>query len=375
MGAMRSRISAPLTASTGPVLAAATAVLLAATLLVVAGPAQARPTLPAPIGQDPIVPGQGYTGDFPDPHVIRIGKRYVAYSTTSYGLNLPVVYSTDLVRWQVPPATAATPASDALPRTPAWSAGKELSDGRFRATSWAPAVAKIGSRFVLAYATQVAGRPGRMMCISLASATSAYGPFVDSSAGPLICPPQGAIDPQIFKAPSGRHWLLWKLDRYPARIYVSRMNKTATGLAKKPKTTFLAKVKQSWEGSIVENPSMIRFKKKYYLFYSANSYASTRYAVGYMICKKWTGPCKRPRKKPLLRTKGSIAGPGGAAAFKDARGRLRLAYHAWTRDRVGYPSDDSCLQTDAGCGQRRLRIATLKVKPHTKGRLQVKRWY
>ncbi len=355
-----------------PSIAIVTAVLLAASLLVAAGPVQARPN---PIGQDPIVPGQGYTGDFPDPHVIRLGSRYVGYSTTSYGLNVPVVYSTDLVHWQVPPATPATPAGDALPRTPAWSAGKELPDGRYRATSWAPAVAKVKGRFVLAYATQVAGRPGKMMCISLASSTSAYGPFVDYSTGPLICPPQGAIDPQIYKAPNGRPWLVWKLDRHPARIYISKMNKRASGLAPKPKTTFLAKIKQSWEGSIIENPSMIRFKKRYYLFYSANSYASTRYATGYLICQHWTGPCKRPRKKPLLRTRGSVAGPGGASAFKDTRGRLRLAYHAWTPGRVGYPSSDSCLTTTAGCGQRRLRIATLKVKPHTQGRLKVARWY
>jgi hypothetical protein len=140
-------------------------------------------------------------------------------------------------------------------------------------------------------------------------------------------------------------------------------------LANKP-AHFLAKVKQSWEGSIIENPAMIRYKKRYYLFYSANSYASTRYAIGYLICKSWKGDCKRPRKKPLLRTGGAIAGPGGPAPFVDRRGRLRLGYHAWNASQVGYAdAGDPCAAVPGSCGQRRLYVARLGVKPN--GRLRV----
>ena len=46
-------------------------------VLSVDGPAGARST---PIGQDSIVAGQPYTGDFPDPWILRTGKRYHAYS-------------------------------------------------------------------------------------------------------------------------------------------------------------------------------------------------------------------------------------------------------------------------------------------------------
>jgi hypothetical protein len=117
-----------------------------------------------------------------------------------------------------------------------------------------------------------------------------------------------------------------------------------------------------WEGSIIENPSMISFKKRYYLFYSANSYASTRYAIGYLICTSWKGDCRKPRKKPLLATGGTIAGPGGPAPFLDRRGRLRLGYHAWTVGKVGYPTTDACREEPGGCGQRRLYVARLGLK-------------
>jgi hypothetical protein len=152
------------------------------------------------------------------------------------------------------------------------------------------------------------------------------------------------------------------------------MNRAATGVLPARSARFLAKVAQPWEGSIIENPAMIRYKKRYYLFYSANSYASTRYAIGYLICKDWRGHCKRPRKRPLLATGGTIAGPGGPAPFVDTRGRLRLGYHAWTVGKVGYPTTNACRAEPGGCGQRRLYVATLGVKK-TGGRLKVVRRY
>ncbi|MGO4256810.1 glycoside hydrolase family 43 protein [Marmoricola sp. RAF53] len=328
--------------------------------------AEARP---APVGQDPVKPGQAYAGDFPDPAVMRVGATYYAYSTTSYGLNVPMLSSTDLRSWKAGPGTAANPSGDALPRTPVWSAGTEQKDGRFHATTWAPTVTRLGpGRYVLAYATQV-NRPGQLMCISVATAASPYGPFVDRSAAPVLCPPRGAIDPQVFVAPNGRPWLVWKLDHHPAVLYTQPMTRTGTALVPGAPRRFLARIAQPWEGSIIENPAMIRYRNRYYLFYSANSYASTRYAVGYLICKTWYGGCTRPRKRPLLATGGAIAGPGGATPFVDTGGRLRLAYHAWTAGSVGYPSSSTCQQSATGCAQRRLYIAW--VRPDRTGRLAV----
>lgn len=339
-----------------------TAVLFGGAQLSLDGPAQARP---APIGQDPIEPGQVYRGDFPDPWILRIGPHYYAWSTTSDGLNLPMLTSTDLRTWRARPATADSPTGDALPTPAAWSG----STG-----PWAPSVTRLGKhRFVLAYAVQVAAAPGTQMCISLARATSPYGPFVDTTTKPTVCPARGAIDPQVFVAPSGRPWLVWKQDHFPARLWSQPMDRAATGVVPDHHPHFLARVRQPWEGSIIENPAMIRYQKRYYLFYSANSYASTRYAIGYLICKNYRGDCYRPRKHPLLATGGTIAGPGGPAPFVDTRGRLRLGYHAWTVGKVGYPTSDACRAEPGGCGQRRLYVATLRVRDN--GRLRVVRRY
>jgi beta-xylosidase len=334
------------------------------------GPAGARPT---PVGQDPIYPGQVYNGDFPDPWILRVGQRYIAYSTTSYGLNLPTLTSTDLRTWIARPETADAPKGDGLPRVPAWAElrSSQPTDGRLRPVTgpWAPSVTRIGRhRFVLAYAVEVAG-PGTRMCVSLATSTSPIGPFVDRSIRPTVCPRRGAIDPQVYVAPTGRPWLVWKADLYPAKLFTAPMNMAATHLRPGRPRRLLAKVSQPWEGSIIENPAMIRFKKRYYLFYSANSYASTRYATSYLICKSWKGDCRKPRQRPLLATGGTIAGPGGPAPFVNTFGRLRLGYHAWTVGKVGYPTSDACQNEPGGCGQRRLYIAKLRV--NDRGRLKI----
>lgn len=332
--------------------------------------ADARST---PIGQDPIVPGETYAGDFPDPAVLRVGLNYYAYSTTSGGLNVPTLTSTDLRHWRANAGTEANPTGDGLPRTPVWSDGVERSDGRFKATTWAPTVTRLGpGRYVMAYTTKVAGSPGQRMCISVATSTRPTGPFVDTTTKPTICPARGAIDPQIWRAPSGRPMLYWRIDRHPAALLVSRMNSDGITIVPGEKPRFLAGIRQAWEGNIIENPAMIRFKGRYYLFYSANSYASSRYAIGYLICKTWYGGCTRPRKTPLMKTNAYFVGPGGPMPFVDALGRLRIAYHAWRPGAVGYPSSVECRETQAGCGQRRLYVGTLKAAKD--GRLSVVRW-
>jgi beta-xylosidase len=327
-------------------------------------PAEARSSLPAPKGQDPIVAGQPYTGDFPDPWIMRIGPRYYAYSTTSDKINVPMLTSTNLRTWIARPPTADNPRGDALVTPAAWSG----SQG-----PWAPSVTRISKHhYVLAYAVQVAAAPGTRMCVSLAHARTPYGPFLDSTTAPTVCLRRGAIDPQVFIAPSGRPWLLWRKDHFPAKLVTQPMNRKATRVRPGVRPRLLAKVSQPWEGSIVENPAMIRYKKRFYLFYSANSYASTRYAIGYLICKSWKGDCHKPRKKPLLASIGAIAGPGGPAPFVNTHGKLRLGYHAWRAGQVGYPSTLDC-QVTATCGQRRLYVANLKVKPG--GKLKVSRYY
>jgi beta-xylosidase len=327
------------------------------TALLAAGSASARMDRARTVGNQPFRPGTAYTGNFPDPTVLRMGKTYYAASTTIASLSLPMTTSTDLRHWMPRPADdPSKPAqNDAMPTGASWAQTKTSSGGRVFWPTWAPSLAHVGvGRYVAAYAVPRASDGRR--CISVATSGNPLGPYVDRTTAPLICGVRAAIDPQVFQD-RGATWLVYKWASRPDLLAVRRMTASATAFAPGSRSRTLLAPKLPWEGHTVENPAMIRFHGRLYLFYSANSYATARYATGYAICTAVTGPCRRMGR--LLYTGPVLAGQGGATPFLDRLGRLRLAYHAWRTGHVGYAHDPSCANTAAGCPQRRLYVATL----------------
>ncbi|WP_158604393.1 glycoside hydrolase family 43 protein [Nocardioides mangrovicus] len=344
--------------------------LLAAALTASTLPAaQAVDHKPNPKGSDPFTAGTPYTGDFPDPTVLRIGSTYFAYSTTTANINLPLLTSHDLSIWTTRPSYTAGSATDndALPDSPVWASQNTVVNGHRKSPVWAPSVARIQGRYVAAYATQLADHS--RYCISTARAGSPWGPFTDTSAGPLVCPAhQGAIDPSLFRY-KGKNWLLYKTEgnaSTPPKIWSRQLNKYATGFAHRSKARVLLKPKLAWEGGVIENPAMVVWRKRLYLFYSANNWASDRYRIGYSLCTSMVTKCKRLTRYPLMRNSATISGPGGESPFVDAHGLLRMAYHAWTPGNIGYPTTTTCLTQPSGCAQRRMHIARLVRVPGTK---------
>ena len=99
------------------------------------------------------------------------------------------------------------------------------------------------------------------MCISRATSANPAGPFVDDSSSAFVCPlaQGGAIDPSVFVAPDGTPWLLWKSDgdccNMPTTIYSQQLS--GDGLSVVGPAHRLIGATQSWEGNLVEGPSMI----------------------------------------------------------------------------------------------------------------------
>lgn len=305
------------------------------------------------VARDPVVPGQRYVGDFPDPSVVRAGSTYYAYSTNTSNLNLPTLRSTDLRTW--------TAVGDAMPRAAGWARSERVG-GRTVSRTWAPGVAWVRDHFVAAYTVPLPGGGARKNCISVATSGSAAGPFSDGSSGPLVCPSdQGAIDPQVF-VQGGRPYLLWKTEgvvgRSPTRLWSRELAASGTGFASGSSPTELLSTALSWEGNVIENPAMIRVNGLTYLFYSANEYVDGRYAIGYAVCRSAAGPCERPSASPLMSSGSGIDGPGGPTPVMGPDGRLKLVYAAWDAGRTGYPANS-----------RRLHTASLDIL--TDGRLRV----
>jgi beta-xylosidase len=315
--------------------------VLAALFLLLPMAVPVQPAEGAPV----VLSSGGYSGDFPDPSVLKVGATYYAYSTNTGGSLLPVLTSTDLVTW--------TRRGDGLAQPASW--GASLGPDRADHELWAPAVFSWQGRYIAFYALRQHVTP-RRTCIAVATSSSPLGPFVDRTTRPVVCDsdPLGSIDPQPYVDPRTHlPYLTWKSEGQrgvtPTRLWAQRLDAAGTGLLPGAPRRMLLQTAMAWEQPIIENPSMIRYGGQWWLFYSANGWESPRYAVGYARCDSPVGPCRRASTGPLLKSTTTRLGPGGASAFFDASGRLRLAYHYWPAPATSY----------AAGGTRRLATARL----------------
>jgi beta-xylosidase len=263
-----------------------------------------------------------YDDDFPDPFVLRDGDAYYAYATNVRSNNVPVLRSTDLVNW--------SKLGDALPRLPKWAAMSA-------SLTWAPAVAKRGAQYVLYYTARY--KKLGLQCISRAVSDNPKGPFVDESTEPFICQRDigGSIDPSPF-VDEGKLYLLWKNDGNCCgrRVSLWLQEMSDDGLNTVGQPVELLRHDQAWETPLIEAPALLKHEDRYYLFYSANGYESSSYAVGYAVADALAGPYTKPLNKPWFASAGKAAGPGGQEFFIGPDGNIWMAYHAWTAGTVGY---------------------------------------
>jgi beta-xylosidase len=266
-------------------------------------------------------PSPVYEGDFPDPCLLPGQDRYYAYATNTRGVNVQLMVSTDLASWAY--------LGDALPALPAW-AGPGYT--------WAPAVAPVADRFVLYYTVRHAAS-GRQ-CISVATASTPEGPFVDSSEGPLVLQLDhgGSIDPCPFMGPDGSRYLIWKSDDNAiagnTSLWGQPLEPSALTLMGAP--AILLSRDQAWEEPLIEAPCAVAADGTYYLFYSANWWESDRYGIGYATGPAPLGPyTKATLAGPWTGSGPTVAGPGGQDLCATPGG-LVMAYHGWQPGRVGY---------------------------------------
>jgi hypothetical protein len=236
--------------------------------------------------------------------------------------------------------------NDALVAPARWGVDVTVNAWMHRAY-WALGVVKIGSTWFAYAPVEVSTHSddphgfGRF-CLTVATSSSPLGPFRDATGSqPMYCDvdPAGSIDPAPFVDPhTGLTWLTWKAagklgspgnPGYPTALKSARLD--ANGRITGPISTLLTTNQGSWEGFTIENPSMIRYAGRWYLFYSGNWFGAddagnSPYATGYAICAGPAGPCHRPSGAPLMKSNGVQNGPGGASAFIDKNGDLRLAY-------------------------------------------------
>jgi beta-xylosidase len=243
---------------------------------------------------------------------------------------------------------------------------------------WAPGVAKIGGRWVAFYSIRMRQSPARF-CISVATSSSPLGPFVDRTAAPFVCDadPAGSIDPQPFVDPAtGKAWLIWKSEGVvgstPTRLWARQLDSSGTAWAYGSTRRELLRTALPWEGNVIENPSMVRYRGALWLFYSANEWRSSRYRVGYAKCSSPLGPCTRATTTPVLANTSTQLSRAGGSAFLDTAGGLRLAHHWWNAPYTNYPDYASCSRAGTCTTQGQRRLGLVGMGMDSSGRLVVR---
>ncbi len=189
---------------------------------------------------------------------------------------------------------------------------------------WAPEVYHFGKKYYMYYSGNEH--------LYVAVADSPLGPFrqhggrmMANTLGDQFC-----IDSSICFDDEGSPWMFFVRNDdgnciWQVKLESDYMTPIPSTLQK------CIAVSAEWEDiwpRVNEGPNVVKHRGMYYLTYSANSYESPDYAVGYATSRSITGPWVKYEGNPILRRAGGLVGTGHHSLFKDRKGRLRIVFHS-----------------------------------------------
>ena len=256
--------------------------------------------------RNPVLPSSGA-----DPSVIEFhGEYWAAVTSGGQPHGFPLYHSTDLVHW--------APAGAIFPVWPEW-----MSD-----SLWAPELVNDAGNVRVYYAAR--NRIG-VLCVGVATASDGpSGRWVDR--GPLVCQPDGSIDPSFIRDEHGQPYLIWKEDgnsrHRPTSIWAQPLEASGVALQGSPHKLIGNDV--PWEGNVVEGPFILRHSGMFYLFYAGSGCCGDRcnYAEGVARAQQLLGPWEKNPENPFIRGDSNWRCPGHGTVVEKG-GRDFLLFHAY----------------------------------------------
>ena len=242
---------------------------------------------------------------FGDPFIVLYENTYYAYGTNADN-GIEVYTSDDLEYW--------TKANElALKKEDSWGSR----------WFWAPEIyyVKENAKFFMYYSAD------EHICV--ATSDSPLGPFKQEIKKPML-ESEKAIDNSLFRDSNGKPYLYFDRFNDGLNIWVAELEddlKTLKMETLKP----CIHVSQKWEEvwpRVNEGPFVIKHKDIYYMTYSANSYESPFYGIGFATANSPAGPWTKYAGNPILQKPGDLVGVGHNAIFRDKAGKLKTVFHA-----------------------------------------------
>lgn len=260
--------------------------------------------------------------NFADPGFAKFGSTYYLYRTAE---GFDVSTSTQ------PERGYSTP-EPSMSQIPEW-VGRAPSGGRHL---WAPHVFSVpGSRqplyvmYFSGYYPGTAARPWGANCIGVATSASPLSGFV-ARPQPICAgaPQYQAIDPTMYRDPSGRRYLVFKRHDVPNDSFAIRAIQMDSRRGIEPVPGGLRRTLASSTGTSMEAPSLIRHGHRVWLFLARRNWLNCSYATDAWSAK--TVERGRFTRAGWVMTSAStgLCGPGGASVLRDGA-VTRIAFHAW----------------------------------------------
>lgn len=273
--------------------------------------------------------------DIGDPHVLYADGEYFTFATGGpIGFN--VWRSADLTTFTKEKAAKKFP----------WVSGDY----------WAPEVYAANGRYYMFYTGR--WKEHGSLRVGVAVSDAPQGPYEDAIGAPLFDFGYAVIDGTLFYGEDGTPYMIYSRDcsenivegRHESHLYGIQLAEDLLSVIGEP--VLLTTPDTPWElttGDYLwnEGPVVLTHDGKYYLFYSANGYATKEYAVGVAVAEEPLGPYTKQVNNPILNyivegDKTIVSGPGHNSFFT-VGGELFTSYHTHT-----YPNAPS--------GNRQLNI-------------------
>jgi len=249
---------------------------------------------------------------FADPYVHCEKGVYYAYGTHA-GDGIAVATSTDLKTWKL--GVGKSKGGLALHK----------DDSYGTKWFWVPEVyRRADGRYVMVYSAE--------QCACAAVGDSPLGPFAQLEKKPLLGGTEhaaGAIDNTIFRDDDGRIWMFYAR----GGICLVELETDMLHVKKGAKPQYLFGAQQPWERHVAacrvnEGPFVLKHDGLYYLTYSGNDYQNPRYGIGLATAKSVTGPWTKSKANPIMIRKAGLFGTAHHSFFTDAKGDLKIVFHA-----------------------------------------------